>query len=200
MCKTTGIVSSEAEKRRLLLAAFVCGPSKSGKTTLAHAFSEVGFRVVSASAVIRSIGNERKWASNSRADLLAAGKRIRELDGDEWFADRLLGAAGHSRLVVFDGVRFPATVRWLKARAECGVLLYLDVPEIVRRARYAADPDKSIDFARLQQHPNETMFNELREMARKVVIGSPTDQEAKELAKAVLRYARRLGVKCMGQG
>lgn len=158
-------VLNQAAEQRRSAAIFVCGHSKSGKTTTAAIFSEVGIKVISASAVLRSAAVARGWPASNRAELLTAGRRVQAELGEEWFGSELLNAADDATITVFDGIRFPGTIRYLQEAFDWSILLFLDIERSIRMRRFENESDTSVCFAELEAHPHEKSTDSLRELA-----------------------------------
>jgi dephospho-CoA kinase len=115
-------------------AIFVCGPPASGKTLAANWLRAFGFRVISAGDLVRDIAKER-GLSTSRESLIQVGGDYLKQHGYDHFARELLDRAGSHNRVVFDGIRPPEVVTFLKRQFDASSILYLHADEQIWKQR-----------------------------------------------------------------
>jgi dephospho-CoA kinase len=115
-------------------AVFMIGLPGSGKTTAATYLQDLGFFSVSAGDVIRSLC-QNEGILLSRENLSAMGRRFLSEHGEAHFAELLLQQAGDKDKVVFEGIRPPDVLLWLKRRIPMTLTIFLEAPERERLDR-----------------------------------------------------------------
>lgn len=109
-------------------AIFLIGLPGSGKTTAATYLKNLGFFTISAGDVIRSLCRN-EGLPLTRENLSAMGRRFLSQHGEEYFAEILLRQASDKDKVVFEGIRPPKVLLWLKQRFPKTLTIFVETPE-----------------------------------------------------------------------
>jgi dephospho-CoA kinase len=136
-------------------AIFLIGLPGSGKTTAATYLKDLGFFTISAGDVIRSLCRN-EGIPLTRENLSAMGRRLLSEHGEDYFAEILLRQADDKDKVVFEGIRPPKVLLWLKERIPRTLTIFVEAPESERLERLllARGEDES-SYRKVMAYPME---------------------------------------------
>lgn len=118
-------------------AIILVGLPGSGKTEGATYLKDFGFVSVSAGDVVRDLC-QKAGLPTTRESLSAYGRQLLATYGFEYFGKMLLNRAIQYEKVIFEGIRPPEVVQWLKTQLAETFVIYIDAPEKVRLSRLVA--------------------------------------------------------------
>jgi dephospho-CoA kinase len=124
-----------SEKAKSRCAVFLIGLPGSGKSTGAAFLEELGFVPISAGDTIRVLCRKEGIAL-TRENLSNYGQRLLKEQGYEYFAGLLLDKANKFERVVFEGIRPPEVLLWLKARIAKSLIIFVEATEQERLGSY----------------------------------------------------------------
>jgi len=129
----------------------VAGPYAAGKGEVVAYLCERGFEAHSLSDVIRD-ELAAHGLEETRARMIEAGRRLRELHGVEVLAERLAARFTAGRNYVIDSIRHSGEVAALRRRDPAFLLLWVDAPRALRFRRLRArarpgDPTSEAELA-----------------------------------------------------
>src|SRR5512145_247431 len=132
----------------------VSGRNGAGKGEVVRFLEARSFYALSLSDVIRD-ELRRRAIPESREQMIATGRELREAEGPGALAERLARRLAPDRNYVIDSVRHPAEVEALRARTGRFRLLWVDAEEATRLARIRerarpGDPRTLEDLRRLE--------------------------------------------------
>ncbi|HMG75295.1 MAG TPA: AAA family ATPase [Pyrinomonadaceae bacterium] len=115
-------------------AVFLIGLPGSGKSTGAAYLEQLGFVPISAGDTIRAICQKQGLAL-TRENLSTCGQRLLSEHGSAYFAELLLNKANSLEKVVFEGIRPPEVVLWLRQRICKTLTIFVEAAERERLRR-----------------------------------------------------------------
>jgi dephospho-CoA kinase len=118
-------------------AVILIGLPGSGKTIGAAYLKEFGFVSVSAGDVIRDLCR-KEGLPLTRESLSSYGQQLLNTRGFQYFGEMLLYRACNHEMVIFEGIRPPEVVQWLKSQLPETIVIYIESPEDVRLRRLVA--------------------------------------------------------------
>jgi dephospho-CoA kinase len=125
--------SKRLSKRTVILI----GLPGSGKTIGATYLKEFGFVSVSAGDVIRDLCR-KEGLPLTRESLNSYGQQLLDTHGFQYFGEMLLQRARNHELIIFEGIRPPEVVQWLKSQRPETIVIYIESPEDIRLRRLVA--------------------------------------------------------------
>jgi cytidylate kinase len=170
---------------RFLIA--VVGQAGAGKTTFIDGLAQrFCAPTVSFGGFVRDEAH-RQGLPLDRPTLQSLGEQLIATYGSANFARQVVASrAGSQDVLLIDGVRSVEVWDSVRTMAQRAVLIYLDVPEIVRATRITErdQQDKSI-VAKMMQHPLELSVPALRPYADLISGGENIDQLITQVATMV---------------
>jgi dephospho-CoA kinase len=169
----------------------IAGLLGSGKTTAALILSQMySIPVVSAGDVFRKIA-ESQGLKTSRDTLQRLGAQFLKERGEVGLGNHLIQSAYPENNVIFEGIRPPETVLFIKRRVAYSLTLFLETNEAKRNARISERSgfSKEVQQADSKQIPLEEQALGIRSFADYVIDNSGTIEELKaSLASAVADF------------
>jgi dephospho-CoA kinase len=159
-----------------LTAVAITGHISAGKSTLLREVSDRhGWSIASFGEYVRSVAKERS-APVDRKSLQDIGHEMFRALGATAFLEAVIAHGGPlSEVRLFDGVRDIGIVAALRQAHARTVIVYLDVPDVVRYERHLTrmNLDRAVftfrDFVQLEDHPIEQGTRELPGIADELV-------------------------------
>jgi len=136
-------------------AVFLIGLPGSGKSTAAAYLEHLGFVTVSASDCIRALCRKSGIAL-TRENLSIYGQSLVADRGHEYFAELLLAQAGNAEMLVFEGIRPPEVLIWLKNRIHKTRVILIESAEQTRLDRLLlARGEDELSYRKVMAFPME---------------------------------------------
>lgn len=142
------------------------GPMGAGKSSLARHLTARGWSMVSAAEVLRNAANQQRAFVQDRRQLQEFGRRLLLEKGEDHLAYLMANKAVNQKLVVFEGVRPYKTALKLRQLFPNLVVIYVEAPMEMRRARLIArDKISSQLFSQYEEDPLEAQVTDVRKLA-----------------------------------
>lgn len=176
------------------------GRNGAGKGEVAKVLEEAGFHYYSLSDIIREEVRKKKLPV-TRARLIEAGTRLREVEGLGVLAERTLKKLSTERNYVIDSIRNPAEVKVLRRRDDF-ILFNVTAPRPVRfdrvkRRQRENDPRTLDEFIRLEEkefkgnNPAGQQLLATEKLADAVIPNTTSLEKLRDLVKTkALKIAR----------
>jgi len=176
----------------------VSGPYGAGKTIVVSFLVERSFVALSLSDVLRD-ELKKRGEVETRERMISLGNELRESEGFDALAKRLIGFLKPDRNYVIDSIRHPAEVETLRRASDRFRLIWIDAEAETRIGRLSArgrsgDPRTSADLQRLEgremssEDPAGQQLLAVRAMADDIV---RNDGSVEALYQAVQEILRR---------
>lgn len=132
----------------------IAGPYGAGKSLVVKFLAERGFVDLSLSDVLRQELRDR-GETETRERMISLGRELREREGLDALARRVVRQLTPDRNYVIDSIRHPAEVEALRRATPKFLLLWIDADETTRVRRVASrgrhgDPASEAEFTRLE--------------------------------------------------
>lgn len=178
----------------MLRVLVLVGRIASGKTSTAHFIAErlPNVHVVTVSSVLRQLAARRGVDGSSRAALQHFGLELVERE-PAVLAQAIAARAPDEGTLVLDGLRSAVILTLLRDVFEGSFLsAYLDVPAVVRKARYEAQLGVDVaEFEHIDAHPIEAEVEGMRTLTDVEVDASlPVEDVGDQIIKAFLEHSR----------
>lgn len=149
----------------------ITGKTKSGKTKLSKEFIRRGFSYFSAGDFVKRELEKEEKRDPSRRDLLQKGGEMLREDGGNGLGVAMTQEFMRHPNVVLDGIRLRGTIDFLSEHFDHLKIVYVETESAVRRRRYEAINDESIDFDALDNHEVEVEVGNIRKYANIIIDG-----------------------------
>lgn len=132
----------------------IAGPYGAGKSLVVKVLAERGFVDLSLSDVLRE-ELARRGETETRERMISLGRELRQREGLDALARRIIPRLTADRNYVIDSIRHPAEVKALREASAKFLLLWIDADRATRLQRLAArgrhgDPESDRDLDRLE--------------------------------------------------
>lgn len=175
----------------------IAGLNGAGKSVIVEFLRERSFVTASLSDALREELRLR-GLPESRQAMIELGRAIREAEGEDALARRLIKGMAPDRNYAVDSIRHPSEVEALRGTGRRFALLWVDADEAVRLARIRnrgrpGDPSEIDDLQRLEamergsRDASAQQLDAVRLLADEVIVNSGSLEELQECVRGVLK-------------